>query len=298
MPAMTREETLQGLVTAHDLLSQMRAAVAEEDRQKGRIRCLKPEPEKPKPPFMYWQLAAFYALYLMGIAITLQNSYGRVVRLRSYWEPDNIWNDPEPSFAPFVGDVVIGIVMAVLMLLFLRFLTAAIFRAKAVVHDVDTESVAEENARIKTVNAEANGCLKRIEANKEAIREQWASDCASWYPPDYVNVAAAEAFLGYVRNYQAESIGEAVRLYDTECHRRRMELSQAQILAEQEAIRKEQKVNQLLTVVNIGVSAYAGAKASQALDAAERAAKAAENPKVIKETQYCTEVKEYHYNHY
>lgn len=69
---------------------------------------------------------------------------------------------------------------------------------------------------------------------------------ASWYPENYCCLDAAEFFYAAVKNYRADNLKEAVNLYETTLHQRRVEDNQKQAI-------KQQKLNNLLTVGSIAM---------------------------------------------
>lgn len=69
---------------------------------------------------------------------------------------------------------------------------------------------------------------------------------ASWYPENYCCLDAAEFFYDAVKNYRADNLKEAVNLYETTLHQRRVEDNQKQAI-------RQQKLNNLLTIGNLAM---------------------------------------------
>lgn len=61
-----------------------------------------------------------------------------------------------------------------------------------------------------------------------------------WYPIDYCSLEAVEFLYNAINNYRADSLKEAVNLYETTLHQQRVESNQQQAL-------KQQKLNNLLS---------------------------------------------------
>lgn len=100
------------------------------------------------------------------------------------------------------------------------------------------EKVEATNAQIESDNANAMEAavqnnknvaenLNAVAHELEAIRVQWASEIKPWWPPHYQSLDAARFFLKVVANYQADSLKEAVNLYEEHLHRNRMEAEMA-----------------------------------------------------------------------
>lgn len=70
------------------------------------------------------------------------------------------------------------------------------------------------------------------EQNCNAIRKEIDGYDLSWYPPDYFYSEAAESFAKYLKNMRANSLGEAVNLYEEEKYRNNMtDLQRQQLTA-------------------------------------------------------------------
>lgn len=92
--------------------------------------------------------------------------------------------------------------------------------------DADNQQIVAENEQIK---AQEQAVLNDLQKVQIAYRE-----CVSyWYPDNYCTVDAAEFFQNAVKNYRADSLKEAINLYETVLHQRRVENTQKQALQEQ-----------------------------------------------------------------
>lgn len=99
--------------------------------------------------------------------------------------------------------------------------------------DADNQRIAIENENIK---AQEQAVLNDLQNVQAAYRER----VSDWYPDKYCSVDAVEFFYNAVKDYRADSIKEAVNLYETTLHQRRMEENQKQAI-------KQQKLNNLLS---------------------------------------------------
>ena len=70
---------------------------------------------------------------------------------------------------------------------------------------------------------------------------------ASWYPENYCSVDAVEFFYNSIKNYRADNLKEAINLYETALHQRRVEDTQKQAL-------QEQRLNNLANLVMQGAA--------------------------------------------
>ena len=73
------------------------------------------------------------------------------------------------------------------------------------------------------------GSLEDLQKVQIAYRER----VAYWYPDNYCSLDAVEFFYNAVNNYRADSLKEAINLYETALHQRRVEDTQKQALKEQ-----------------------------------------------------------------
>ena len=106
----------------------------------------------------------------------------------------------------------------------------------------------KQNEEIMEQNHLVEMAEKDVIERMQAINKQYIKDVLPWYPSDYCYIDAAESFLHYVRNYRADNIKEAINLYIAEVHRRRMEQTQQEILNNQNAMLREQRLNNILTI--------------------------------------------------
>jgi len=67
----------------------------------------------------------------------------------------------------------------------------------------------------------------------QQVQTVYHQKLASWYPEKYCSVDAVEFFYNSVSNYRADNLKEAINLYETALHQRRVENTQKQALQEQ-----------------------------------------------------------------
>lgn len=98
--------------------------------------------------------------------------------------------------------------------------------------DTYNQQVFEHNEHNKIKEQEVLNDLQRIQI---AYRER----LSSWYPDNYCSVEAAEFFYNAIKNYRADSLKEAINIYETTLHQRRVENNQKKAI-------EQQKLNNLL----------------------------------------------------
>ena len=81
---------------------------------------------------------------------------------------------------------------------------------------------------------------------KEALVKDQAAAVLSLMPPKYIYLEAIDFFIEMVVNMRADSMKEAVNLYEEHLHRMRLEASQKQIAEQQERILQIQQENQAI----------------------------------------------------
>ena len=92
--------------------------------------------------------------------------------------------------------------------------------------DADNQQIVAENEQVK---AKEQAVLNDLQKVQIAYRER----VSYWYPDNYCSVDAVEFFHNAVKNYRADSLKEAINLYETVLHQRRVENTQKQALQEQ-----------------------------------------------------------------
>ncbi|WEV58962.1 hypothetical protein OZX67_09300 [Bifidobacterium sp. ESL0728] len=126
------------------------------------------------------------------------------------------------------------------------------------------------NALYKKNAPKAEATLQRCEQDRQtqmaaaqhdlvAVRQAYAQRVAPWYPPEYSTAEAASFMSQAVRLGRADTLGAAINLYETHMHEMRMEDNQRQQIA-------LQKVNNALSVMQIGATIFAGSQVAGSVD--------------------------------
>ena len=121
----------------------------------------------------------------------------------------------------------------------LTFLVSNGIRKKKIANQ--NKDIAATNERIRTMNSSTYDEEVRLIAEMQEIHRQYQQEIAPWYPPNYAYYQAAQAFLDYVGNYRANTIQDAVNLYEDELHKRTM-------VEKQDAMIQQQKLGNMLAI--------------------------------------------------
>ena len=84
-----------------------------------------------------------------------------------------------------------------------------------------------------------------IAQRKDLIRNK-AMATLSLLPPKYIYLAAIDYFIDVVTNMRADTIKEAVNLYEEHLHRQRMEAAQNKLNEQQDKILQLQQENRVI----------------------------------------------------
>ena len=91
----------------------------------------------------------------------------------------------------------------------------------------------QQNAQIIANNEQ----LKMQEQNTlnelQQLQNVYRKRISPWYPIDYCSIDAAEFLYNAINNYRADSLKEAINLYETTLHQQRVENNQKQALRQQ-----------------------------------------------------------------
>ncbi|MCU6720234.1 zinc-ribbon domain-containing protein [Porcipelethomonas ammoniilytica] len=99
------------------------------------------------------------------------------------------------------------------------------------------QKIAEYNQSIRQQADELNRRLHEIQL-------RYQNTVMTWYPQNYCYIEATEFFLDSVVNYRADTLKEAINLYEEYLHRERVERNQESML-------KKQDLNNLLTLGSV-----------------------------------------------
>lgn len=134
-----------------------------------------------------------------------------------------------------VGSLVAVIVWTAIVFAFFKVIN--ILRNRAVDNYNKMATEGNETAQIQEKSA-----LEELQKLQVVYQER----LASWYPENYCCLDAAEFFYDAVKNYRADNLKEAINLYETTLHQRRVEDNQKQAI-------RQQKLNNLLTIGSIAM---------------------------------------------
>lgn len=109
--------------------------------------------------------------------------------------------------------------------------------------DSDNEKVRTYNENVK---AQEQTVLNELQKVQVAYRER----VGYWYPDKYCSVDAVGFFYNAIKDYRADNIKEAINLYETTLHQRRVEDNQKKAI-------EQQKLNNLLAVGSLAMQGAA-----------------------------------------
>ena len=189
----TREELLSGLNDAVGLIGQLGNIQGRLNQVRGWYK--NPNPHKKVPKILIVFLV-IYIIVPIGASI-------------------------------YVGDLNIQDVIFILIKPAIIYLVARFICKKLNVGvDKRNEEIAAENEMVKEQE-------QTVLNNLNNVRREYRERVGYWYPENYCTLDAAEFFLDAVKNYRADNIKEAINLYETTLHQRRLEANQQQAMKEQ-----------------------------------------------------------------
>lgn len=140
---------------------------------------------------------------------------------------------------------------------------AKLWKKKALLkQEKENSAISEQNARIYEI-------IDELKQRILPLQKRYAERIAPWYPQNYCSVDAVGFFVDAVQNYRANTVSEAVNLYEDALHKRKMERGQEQIA-------KQQRISAMLQV---GALMMQGAT----IDAINRNTDAVNNPQFVKD---------------
>lgn len=208
---MGREELARGVEEALYLMNQMTRLSEIRENALGKLVRRKANVGDPKMAMRL--IAAFAAWMAAGIVCSIVSMVVLNMFGRSDWMPETV------QVAYFVLPKILPLVAAAAG--FLLYGKVARKRAAA-----NNQQIDEENARIMEYNKGVQRELEAVDGNLRQVQNQYIADIAPWYPPDYCTIDAAEFFLSCFRNFRADTMKEAINLYETTMHQRRLEANQ------------------------------------------------------------------------
>lgn len=144
--------------------------------------------------------------------------------------------------------VLVVIVVSLLVAFVLRFIINKYIASKNAQISASNENAeaaaAEAVKAAEAKNAETVAALEVLSGQMDAISRAWAEEVAPWYPMDYATPDACRFMCEAVTNYRADTVKEAVNLYETHMHQMRIEAQQ------EEQTRQAQMTTQLQMSLN------------------------------------------------
>ncbi len=131
-----------------------------------------------------------------------------------------------------IWDMIWGILFGVLEIAVVYFVIKFYYKWKNQKIDSQNEQILRDNANAQEKEKAVLGELQQAQTAYQE-RVSW------WYPENYCSLDAVGFFYNAVKNHRADSMKEAINLYETELHQRRVEDNQQQAL-------QQQKLNNLL----------------------------------------------------
>lgn len=115
------------------------------------------------------------------------------------------------------------------------------------VSQVDAENLRIE-ASNRQIRAECNHLLQQGRAMAQALKES----CEGWYPQRYCDLTSVQFFIEAFEDLKVDTIKEAVNLYDTAEHRKRLENSLTSIDGKMsQVLHNQAEIGQLLETSNM-----------------------------------------------
>lgn len=124
--------------------------------------------------------------------------------------------------------------------------TAGVYFVMKMYYQSKNKSIDQQNEQIAAENQNLSAREQDVIDELRNMQMVYQEKMSAWYPESYCSVDAAEFFLDAIKNYRADNIKEAINLYETTLHQRRVEDNQKQAL-------KQQKLNNLLSAGNLFV---------------------------------------------
>lgn len=106
------------------------------------------------------------------------------------------------------------------------------------------KSVDKKNQKIDNDNQIIRDEVEVINSKLREIQLEYQKAVLGWYPPKYCSIDAAEFFLDCIVNYRADTLKEAINLYEQHQHQTRVEQNQQKML-------RLQNLNNLLTLGSV-----------------------------------------------
>lgn len=133
------------------------------------------------------------------------------------------------------------------------------------------------NTKARSYNEKAYADNAAIDQRRQKLSEEinllnnrMQMETSMWFPTDYYTVEAVDCFLSAVRNHEADTVKEMVRVYKEDQHRTKLELNQEkmnekinQSLMNQQEMVKLQKQSNVLLLGNMVTSLVTASKVGE-----------------------------------
>lgn len=164
----------------------------------GRLNQVRSQYKNPKPhKKIAKRLIVLLIVYIVAMIVTLVNGSG--------------------IFNFIFGMVELGIICLIVKFIYKKI----------------NDGIDKRNEQLATENEMVKEQEQTVLNNLNNVRREYQERVGYWYPENYCTLDAAEFFLDAVKNYRADNIKEAINLYETTLHQKRLEANQQQAMKEQ-----------------------------------------------------------------
>lgn len=139
------------------------------------------------------------------------------------------------------------------------------------------------NREIRQHNEHISQQRKDLANEIHALLAQMQTETADWYPPDYYVIECCSKFISYVKNHEADTVKEMIKIYKEDKYREQIitkvssiESKVDQSLNNQQEMIRLQRISNLIQMGNAVVNMANNQAINRGADAAERGAYAAE----------------------
>lgn len=108
----------------------------------------------------------------------------------------------------------------------------------------EAKRVEQQNEEIRAHNEVITKRINFINSQMKEIRDKADKYLSGWYPRNYCYSEAVKYFIDVIENYRADTLKEAINLYEEERRHREIANNQQEML-------RQQQVNNVLTAVNL-----------------------------------------------
>lgn len=110
----------------------------------------------------------------------------------------------------------------------------------------------EYNQRVKERNVEIDAERSRLSNEISNLTDELQAQTAAWYPEDYYTVECVKYFIQTMRNHEADTIKELVKIYKEDKYREDSLNSLSEISSQiEQSIMNQQRIAKLLVISNV-----------------------------------------------